>query len=49
MRRSGFTSTTASSGFTRPEYYQRQNGERTAAHTMRCSLDAYGSWPANPA
>jgi [ribosomal protein S18]-alanine N-acetyltransferase len=34
---------------TRPEYYQRQNGERTAAHTMRCSLDAYGSWPANPA
>ena len=25
---------------TRPDYYQRPNGERTAAYTMRCALDA---------
>jgi len=24
---------------TRPDYYQRPNGARTAAYTMRCGLD----------
>src|SRR5215213_4522827 len=34
---------------TRTDYYQRQNGERTAAYTMRCTLDARGGWTGNPA
>ena len=34
---------------TRTDYYQRQNGERTAAYTMRCALDARGGWTGNPA
>jgi [ribosomal protein S18]-alanine N-acetyltransferase len=29
---------------TRPGYYQRQSGERTAAYTMRCALDTPGGW-----
>ena len=29
---------------TRPDYYQRPNGERTAAYTMRCSLELRGGW-----
>ena len=29
---------------TRPEYYQRPSGERTAAYTMRCSLELRGGW-----
>ena len=29
---------------TRPDYYQRPSGERTAAYTMRCSLELRGGW-----
>jgi ribosomal-protein-alanine N-acetyltransferase len=29
---------------TRPDYYQRQNGDRAAAYTMRCSLGSCGRW-----
>ncbi len=34
---------------TRPDYYHRLNGERVAAHTMRCDLENWGSWPNLPA
>ena len=29
---------------TRPDYYRRTNGERAAAYTMRCLLNAEGGW-----
>ena len=34
---------------TRPDYYHRQNGQRMAAHTMRCDLERWGNWPSLPA
>ena len=34
---------------TRPDYYQRHNGDRTAAYTMRCALDEQGGWNGHPA
>lgn len=29
---------------TRPDYYQRTNGERAAAYTMRCALNSDEAW-----